>query len=145
LFRENIKHEAWVKRDFRLTRSTDLKRVRKFGKSYAHPLIVLVAIPATEDRLRDALQPLTRKLLERRRVSKVAVTAARSVGGAIQRNRAKRLLRESMRALIHVLRPGWEIVLIARQPLAEATLPQVQAALSQLLRRADLLLAVEQS
>jgi ribonuclease P protein component len=116
-----------VKRNFRLTQSTDFKRVRNFGKSYAHPLVVLVAIPSTEESLREALQ------------SRVGVTAGRSVGGAIQRNRAKRLLREAVRMMFPAIRPGWDLVLIARQPLPGATYQQVQAALSQLLRRADLL------
>jgi ribonuclease P protein component len=132
-----------VKRDFRLTRSTDLKRVRKFGKSYAHPLVVLVAIPSTEDESRETSQSRIRNVPEGGRVSKVAVTAGRSVGGAIQRNRAKRLLREAMRVLMPVVRPGWDVVLIARQPLSEATLYQVQMALSQLVRRAGLLLVPE--
>jgi ribonuclease P protein component len=122
-----------VKRDFRLTRSTDLKRVRKFGKSYAHPLVVLVAIPSAEDELREVPS----------RVSKVAITAGRSVGGAVQRNRAKRLLRETMRALMSVVRPGWDIVLIARQPLSDATLERAHVGLVQLLKRADLLLGPE--
>ena len=68
-----------MKRNFRLTRSTDFKRVRNAGKSYAHPLLVLVVNPAAENSL------------------KIGVTAGRSVGGAVQRNRAKRLLREAMR------------------------------------------------
>jgi ribonuclease P protein component len=110
-----------VKRDFRLTRSTDFKRVRSFGKSYAHPLVVLVAHPLTESRLR------------------VGVTAGRSVGGAVQRNRAKRLLRESMRMSLPSIQTGWDLILIARQPLLKATFEQVQAAVAQLLRRADLL------
>jgi ribonuclease P protein component len=124
-----------VKRNFRLTRSTDFKRVQNSGKSYAHPLVVLIAIPsatlkagpATENRLREALP------------SRVGVAAGRSVGGAVQRNRAKRLLREAMRMLLPTVRPGWDLILIARQPLPGATYQQVQAALSQLMRRADLL------
>ncbi|MGC1378503.1 MAG: ribonuclease P protein component [Anaerolineales bacterium] len=107
-----------MKRNFRLTRSTDFKRVRNSGKSYAHPLVVLVAIPSATLR--------------------VGVTAGRSVGGAVQRNRAKRLLREAMRMLLPTIRPGWDLILIARQPLPGATYQQVQAALSQLMRRADL-------
>ena len=110
-----------MKRNFRLTRSTDFKRVRNAGKSYAHPLIVLVASPAAENSL------------------KVGVTAGRSVGGAIQRNRAKRLLREAMRLLLPAIRPGWDLILIARKPLAVATYEQVQSTLSQLIRRANLL------
>ena len=111
-----------MKRSFRLTRSTDFKRVRSAGKSYAHPLLVLVASPTAEYSL------------------KVGVTAGRSVGGAIQRNRAKRLLREAMRFLLPAIRPGWDLILIARQPLSAATYEQVQSTLSQLIRRANLLI-----
>jgi ribonuclease P protein component len=109
-----------VKRDFRLTRSTDFKRVRSFGKSYAHPLVVLVTLPLTGGGLQ------------------VGVIAGRSLGGAVQRNRAKRLLRESMRMLIPGLQTGWDLILIARQPLLNASFEQVKAAITQLLRRADL-------
>lgn len=110
-----------MKRNFRLTGSTDFKRVRTSGKSYAHPLVVLVMLPSTTDRLR------------------VGVTAGRSVGGAVQRNRAKRLLREAMRALLPTFRTNRDVILIARQPLLKATFQQAQAALAGLARRADLL------
>lgn len=110
-----------MKRNFRLTRSIDFKRVRNAGKSYAHPLVVLVASPSTEETL------------------KVGVTAGRSVGGAVERNRAKRLLREAMRLLIPGVRTGWDLILIARKPLATASFDQVQATLLQLMQRAKLL------
>jgi ribonuclease P protein component len=110
-----------VKRNFRLTRSTDFKRVRNAGKSYAHPLVVLVASPSTEETL------------------KVGVTAGRSVGGAVERNRAKRLLREAMRLLIPGVRTGWDLILIARKPLANASFDQVQTTLLQLMQRAKLM------
>jgi ribonuclease P protein component len=70
---------------------------------------------------------------------RVGVVAGRGVGGAVQRNRAKRLLRESMRLLLANLQTGWDLVLIARQPLLSADFPQLQAALSQLAQRAHLL------
>lgn len=109
-----------MKRDFRLTRSTDFKRVRNFGKSFAHPLVVLVTLPLSEGGLR------------------VGVVAGRALGGAVQRNRAKRLLRESMRKLLPGLKVGWDLILIARQPLLNASLEQIKTALAQLFRRADL-------
>ncbi len=74
--------EVRVQRTFRLTRSQDFKRVRQSGKSYAHPLIVLVAQANDEMKIR------------------VGVAAGRTVGTAVKRNRAKRLLREAMRPLI---------------------------------------------
>ena len=109
-----------MKRDFRLTRSTDLKRVRNLGKSYAHPLVVLVISPSAGDALR------------------VAVTAGRAVGGAVQRNRAKRLLREVIRALLPAIHPGWDLVLIARRPLLDVNFQQLQTAVAQLVTRAGL-------
>jgi len=115
------KYEAKVKRRFRLTRSTDFKRVRNDGKSYAHPLVVLVASRVTEDGVR------------------VGVSAGRALGGAVQRNRAKRLLRETMRPLVPLLSSGWDIVLIARAPLISAQLQNAQTAVLGLLRRAGLI------
>jgi ribonuclease P protein component len=116
-----------VKRNFRLTRSTDFKRVRNFGKSFAHPLVVLVKLPLTEDGLR------------------VGVVAGRALGGAVQRNRAKRMLREAMRMLLPGLQAGWDLILIARQPLLNASLEQIKAALTQLFRRANLAKAANAS
>lgn len=96
-------------------------RVRKQGKSFAHPLVVLVKLPSVEDRPR------------------IGISTSRSVGNAVQRNRAKRLLRESIRPFIPAILPGWDLVLIARSSLAAAEFKDVQSAVDALLRRADLL------
>ncbi len=111
-----------MKRRFRLTRSTDFKRVRRSGKSYAHPLIVLYQLASEQECVR------------------VGVAAGRTVGSAVQRNRAKRLLRAAMSSLISQVSPGFDLLLIARSPLATATLDQTYSALLMLLRRAQLLL-----
>ncbi len=110
-----------MQRKFRLTRSTDFKRVRRFGKSYAHPLVVLIVQPGDLPKVR------------------VGVTAGKTVGLAVRRNRAKRLLRAAMHRLLPDLRPGSDLLLIARPPLTTATLDDTCAALAILLRRAGLL------
>lgn len=110
-----------MKRRFRLTSTTDFKRVRRFGKSYAHPLIVLVVLPNELERVR------------------VGVSAGRSMGNAVQRNRAKRVLRAAIQPYLAALVVGWDCVLIARQPLGAASFGQVQSAISGLLGRAGLL------
>ena len=106
-----------MQRKFRLTRSTDFKRVRRSGKSFAHPFVVLVAQANELSRVR------------------VGVTAGRSVGGAVQRNRAKRLLREAMRPLLQDVPPGWDLILIARSALLSASLIDIRKALVELLYR----------
>jgi ribonuclease P protein component len=97
-------------------------RVRRLGKSYAHPLIVLIALP-NEDPAH----------------SRFGVAAGRGVGNAVKRNRAKRLIRAALQPGLGSIRGGWDVVLIARSPMAEASFQQTQAALSQLLKRAGLL------
>lgn len=111
-----------MQRKFRLTRSEDFKRVRRFGKSYAHPLLVLVALANEDGKVR------------------VGVAAGRTVGSAVKRNRTKRLMRTAMRPLFSSLASGWDLILIARSGLASASLTQTQGALVTVLRRAKILI-----
>jgi ribonuclease P protein component len=59
------------------------------------------------------------------------------VGKAVQRNRLRRLLREIMR--LQSLRPGWDIVFIARSVAVNADYHQLERAVTELLGRAQLL------
>ena len=110
-----------MQRKFRLTRSEDFKRVRRSGKSYAHPLVVLIVQSNNQPRL------------------KIGVAAGRTVGTAVYRNRAKRLLREAMRTLIPSITSGLDLILIARPGLVSATLEDTHRALLNLLQRAQIL------
>jgi ribonuclease P protein component len=112
-----------VKREFRLTRSTDFERVRQLGKSFPHPLVVLVAAPNQLDQAR------------------VGIAAGRSVGGAVVRNRAKRLLRAGIDSLIQDINPGWDLILLARRPLVESGFLKTRAAIEAVLLKARLLAA----
>ncbi len=124
-----------MQRKFRLTRSEDFKRVRRDGKSYAHPLVVLIAQKSDHPRVR------------------VGVAAGKTVGTAVIRNRSKRLLREAMRTLIPniALRQtqdsasGLDLILIARPKLASATFEETQQALQNLLQRAQIITPVHES
>jgi ribonuclease P protein component len=110
-----------VQSKFRLTRSEDFKRVRQTGKSYAHPLIVLVA---QHSKLKN---------------TRVGVAAGKMTGTAVHRNRAKRLLREALRPMLPSLASGWNLILIARPRLATASLADTREALTTLLLRAKIL------
>jgi ribonuclease P protein component len=123
-----------VQRKFRLTRSEDFKRVRRSGKSYAHPLVVLI-VQTHDKRSNPADQPRV----------KVGVAAGRTVGTAVYRNRAKRLLREAMRTLIPNIASGLDLILIARPGLVSATLEETRQALLTLLQRAQILIPLNES
>ncbi|HJR80186.1 MAG TPA: ribonuclease P protein component [Anaerolineales bacterium] len=123
-----------MQRKFRLTRSEDFKRVRRSGKSYAHPLVVLI-VQAHEKRSSPVDQPRV----------KVGVAAGRAVGTAVHRNRAKRLLREAMRTLLPEITPGLDLILIARSGLISASFEETRQALLTLLQRAQILIPLHES
>ena len=123
-----------MQRKFRLTRSEDFKRVRRSGKSYAHPLVVLI-VQTHDQRSSPVDQPRV----------KIGVAAGRTVGTAVYRNRAKRLLREAMRPLIPNIASGLDLILIARPGLVSATLQETRDALLTLLQRAQILIPLNES
>lgn len=96
--------------------------MRRKGKSYAHPLVVLIA----------KQNGLTK--------SQVAVSASRSVGNAVQRNKVKRKIRESVRTLIPFITPGWDIIILSRHKSSGASFLDIKNAIIQLLQRADLII-----
>ena len=109
-----------MNRRYRLTNSSDFQRVRRTGTSYAHPFAILLAAPG-----RDA--------------SRFGFTAGRALGGAVARNRAKRLLREAIRQHLPQIEPGWDAVLIARPEILQADWKEVLSSIRQLLTRAGMI------
>ena len=105
----------------RLTRTSDYARVRREGRSKAHPLLILAAAPNGGD------------------TTRVGLTVGKKIGSAVTRNRLKRVLRAAARERLARLRPGYDVVLIGRPEAAGAGLEPVGAALDQLLRGANLL------
>jgi ribonuclease P protein component len=71
--------------------------------------------------------------------SRFATAASRTIGKAVQRNRAKRILRETLRPLIPSIASGWDVVLLARKPLMNAAHSEIETALKNLLFQANLL------
>jgi ribonuclease P protein component len=111
-----------VKRRFRLTKATEFKRVRRLGKSYAHPLIVLISHPNKLD------------------ITRYGIAAGAHLGNAVMRNRTKRLLHAAINSLNTSIQPGWDIVVIARRPILGASLSDIESSLYAKAKQAGLLI-----
>jgi ribonuclease P protein component len=70
---------------------------------------------------------------------RLGVVAGRKVGGAVQRNRARRRLREVFRRERHRLQGPWDVVLVARRNLLAAAWSEVQREFLALAAKAGLM------
>ena len=111
---------CWVKQTSRLTRSTDIKRVRRLGKSYAHPLVVLTVMP-------NELP-----------VHRSAIVTSHTVGKAVDRNLARRRTRACLIEFAPWIAPGVDMVWVIRAPFTEAEFQDIQKAICTLLSRAGI-------
>jgi ribonuclease P protein component len=92
----------------RLSRSADFDRVYREGRSHANRHLVLYAFPRGEG---DADEAGTDPRL--------GVSVGRKVGGAVERTRVKRMLREAFWSAAPELPEGHDFVVVARPPAAE--------------------------
>lgn len=65
--------------------------------------------------------------------TRVGITVSKKVGGAVVRNRIKRILREAIRRNRDILPDGWEIVVVARRQSADLAYEDAAAELGRAL------------
>ena len=76
-----------------------------------------------------------RSLRTGRPETRVGLSTPRALGGAVQRNRVRRRLRELIRERHETIGQGWDLLLIARPEAATASHEDLRAALGSLLER----------
>ena len=71
--------------------------------------------------------------------TRAAFVASRRVGGAVARNRARRVLRAAWRTVGPSVREGMDVVFVARETIQGAKTQDVEADMRELLRRVGIL------
>lgn len=67
--------------------------------------------------------------------TRFGLATSRALGSAVVRNRVRRRLREAIRGMGSQLRPGWDVLIVARPNLATADHRVMVETLTRLLRR----------
>ena len=111
-----------LNRSSRLAQNRDFARVRQNGQR-----LILGCLIANWNRLPEGVAP------------KLGVVTSKKIGGAEERSRARRLLRESFRLHQHELVEPVELVLVARNSIAGKSFAGVEKDFLAVLRRASLL------
>jgi ribonuclease P protein component len=102
----------------RLRTAADFARVRNTAeRGWPHRLLVVYVAP------NDLGQ------------ARVGITVSGRVGKAVIRNRVRRRLLEALRARVSRLKPGVDVLVIARPSSAQATWAELETALESLLLR----------
>ncbi len=107
-----------VKRETRLTKPEQYNLVYKSGNTQTDRFLVLKNKP---------------NQLE---YSRYGISVSKRVGNAVVRNRVKRVLREILR--LTQLKPGWDIILIARTPSAGSGHQELEKSVVSLLFKAHI-------
>ena len=110
-----------IKQEHHLRRREDFQRVLATGHSRADNYLVLKLAEGTGSQ------------------SRIGLVTSKKVGGAVQRNRVRRRLREILRPIS--LKPGVDLVFIARSSAGQAPFVTLENSVKSLLKRSGLVVA----
>lgn len=108
-----------MKKNERLKKNKEFRKIYNKGKSYVHPLIVLYVLPNSLGK------------------NRVGFTVSKRIGNAVQRNRVKRLLKENYRLTKDSLKPGSDFIFLARPRIKTADFWQIKRAVLVLLKKGN--------
>ncbi|MEQ8677561.1 MAG: ribonuclease P protein component [Aggregatilineales bacterium] len=115
-----------VQRRLRLRRPQDFERLRHTGNVQRHPFVVMSYTSNTFPH------------------NRYGFITSKHLGNAVVRNRVRRLLRESVRHRHLDIQSGFDIVFIARPKIVAQPAMVIERTVSELLRRAGLLMLEEE-
>ena len=114
LFRGN-KHS--VNRSYSLKRHKEFRYTYRVGRTHSMPLMTLVYAKSRNETIR------------------IGFSVSKRVGNAVQRNRAKRRMRECITPMVNRLKGGCNIVLIAKPEVLTAPFTELRQQMETLLKR----------
>lgn len=109
----------------RLIKNNEYRLVYKHGSFAVGRMCVIYKMPVAKEHTR------------------IGFVTGKKVGGAVQRNRARRLMKEVYRLHQHEIREGYHIVVVARAGINDTQYEQVEREMMRLFKKSKLLKVME--
>lgn len=109
-----------MKHTYRIKQNYEFRRLYRRGKSAATPFLVVYALKT------------------RRPVNRIGLTVSPKLGGAVVRNRIKRLLREAYRLHEHEISTSYDFVIVARSRMAGTNCARTERELMRAMKKLGL-------
>ncbi len=110
-----------MKEIIKLKENRDFRRAYTRGASLVSPYVVVYYMKNRRNNIR------------------LGITAGKKIGGAVSRNRAKRVITAAFRGCLLELSSGYDFVIVARTRILSVKSTVVKASLMKLFKKADLL------
>lgn len=108
-----------------ICRNNDFKRIYAKGKSYVTPFLVAYVMK------------------NRSQCVRVGITTSKKIGNAVLRNRSRRVIREAYRRLAPFVKPGYDLVFVARGRTSRMKSHEIERHMKKQLLEANVLMALE--
>lgn len=106
----------------KLKQNSDFRRTYGRGITYVRPAFVTYAF---KNRRSDTVR--------------VGITAGKKIGGAVERNRAKRVITAAFAQISQKVKPGFDIVFVARSRILDQKSTEVAAQMLEVFKEAEML------
>jgi ribonuclease P protein component len=106
---------------YRIRKNTEFRTVYRRGKSFSNLLLVLYIYRNGKN------------------INRCGISVSKKVGKSVIRSRVKRLIGESYRLNNEVLKQGYDLVFIARNPSNDKNYKEIENALKNLIKKAGLI------
>jgi len=110
-----------MKETLRLREKTAFKKIYNRGSSLANKYLVMFYSKNNQSH------------------NKVGFIASKKVGNSVVRNRARRLMKETFRLYSGEIEHGYDLILIARANIKDATYKEVEKAMKHIFKKSKLL------
>ena len=110
-----------MKHTYRIKQNYEFRRLYQRGKSAATPFLVVYVMKT------------------HRMVNRIGLTVSPKLGGAVVRNRIKRLLREAYRLHEHEIKKGFDFVIVARTRMVGTDCSRTERELLRAMKKLELL------